>query len=215
MKNNFVMETSNNSNFISQERERIDSVNISDLEGQYQTTTNLNLPLKGILKKSDLDDLSNNDELSIILMKICFTIFIIIITVPIIIADLYFGFTDKSCVKDEPKNLAISMNLYLIVSGFINLGSMFILIINICCIPINIDLHIINLCCLFYTSFVLYTVVIFNTVWNILGAIIFWGSIYNEGNCNKNVSTYIFISLIIKFIRNLFIIIEEKSKRKQ
>lgn len=211
------MATSNNLTTSSQDRERMDSINMSDLEGQYHNINNTesnvnNLPLRGILKKPELNISIENDTAGLIAMKICTTILIIIIMVPIIIADLHFGYTDDSCINDEPKNLNISMKLYLLVSGFVGLGSMIGLVVNICCISTNADLLFINLIC---AGFILYAVGLFHIIWNILGAIIFWGSIYKEGNCTKNVSTYIFVSLIIKIIGNLFGIIQNYSQNKK
>ena len=211
------MATSNILTTSSQDRERMDSINMSDLEGQYHNINNTqsnvsNLPLRGILKKPELNISIENDTAGLIAMKICTTILIIIIMVPIIIADLHFGYTDDSCINDEPKNLNISMKLYLLVSGFVGLGSMIGLVVNICCISTNADLLFINLIC---AGFILYAVGLFHIIWNILGAIIFWGSIYKEGNCTKNVSTYIFVSLIIKIIGNLFGILQNYSQKKR
>ena len=54
---------------------------------------------------------------------------------------------------------------------------------------------------------------IFQIIWNILGAVTFWGTIYKEGNCNLHISTYLFVSLIIKFAGNLFGIREILNKK--
>ena len=47
-------------------------------------------------------------------------------------------------------------------------------------------------------------------IWNILGAVIFWGSIYATNHCSKQVSTYIFVSLIIKFVLTVNAIRQQK-----
>lgn len=213
------MTTSNILTTLPEERDRMDSINMSDLEGQYHninnTETNVNnnnLPLRGILKKPELNASIENDAVRFLAMKICITLIIIIIMLPIIVADLHFGYTDDSCINDHPKNLNISMKLYLVISGFVGLGSMIGLIINICCISTNNDLNFINLLC---TGFILYAVGFFYIIWNILGAIVFWGTIYKEGNCDKNVSTYLYVSLIIKIISNLFGILQNYSQNKK
>ena len=56
---------------------------------------------------------------------------------------------------------------------------------------------------------------LFNVIWNIIGAIIFWGNIYKNNNCDDDVSTYIFVSLIIKLIINFIFIINLKKNNKK
>ena len=209
MKNNIDL------NIQTQEDERMNSVNMSDLESQYSITSlekklHNNLPIKGILKKPELID-SRNDAARIMAIKICLTSIILAIMSPIIVADLYFGFADKSCVNDEPKNLAISMKLYLLVSGFFGIGVMLGFITNICCLSTNGDKYLINICCV---SCIAVIACLFHLIWNIIGAIIFWGTIYEKNNCDKNISTYIFVSLIIKFVGNLIGIIQSRSQKK-
>jgi hypothetical protein len=189
---------------------------MSDLESQYSITTiekksTIDIPLKGILKRPELIDY-NNDAASIMATKICFSACIMIIMCPIIVTDLYFGFTDNSCVNDEPKNLALSMKLYLIVSGFVGIGTMFGFITNICCLSADKDKIVINICCLYFIAVI---AAVFHLIWNIIGAIVFWSTIYKEENCDKNVSTYIFVSLIIKLTSNLIGIIQSYSQKKE
>ena len=202
-------------NVQSQENQRLDSVSMSDIESQISTTSQNTsaTPLKGILKKPDCDtpNLINNDT-ALILIKICMTLFILVIMSPIIIADLYFGFTDSSCVNDQPKKLAISMKLYLLVSGFVGIGTMLGYIINICCLSPEKDGAVINLCC--FTS-IAFVAGMFHIIWNILGAVVFWGTVYGNGNCDTNISTYLFVSLIIKFVANLIAIMQNKSEKKK
>jgi hypothetical protein len=199
----------------SQENQRLDSVNMSDIEAQISTTpqNTTTTPLKGILRTPKFNSPNiKDDAATIMIAKICMTLFILIVMSPIIIADLYFGFTDSSCVNDEPKNLAISMKLYLIVSGFVSMGTLVGFIFNVCCMSPDKDSAVINLCC--FASIAILAG-IFHIIWNILGAIVFWGTIYGEGNCDKNVSTYIFVSLIIKFVTNLLGIIQNNSEKKK
>lgn len=213
---NSEMNTNSNLNIQSQEGERMNSINMSDLESQYSITSlekklNNDVPIKGILKRPELID-SRNDAAIIMATKFCLTAAILAIMFPIIVADLYFGFSDRSCVNDEPKNLAISMKLYLLVSGFVGIGVMLGFITNICCLSTNGDKYLINICCV---SCIAVIASLFHLIWNIIGAIIFWGTIYGEENCDKNVSTYIFVSLIIKFVGNLIGIIQSRSQKKE
>ena len=136
-------------------------------------------------------------------MKLCFALIILIIMTPIIFCDLYFGFTDLSCSREQPDELAITVKLYLIVSGFVGLSVMTAIFIGIACFDFDEnyanDLFIMSCC-----SCGAICLELFNLVWNILGAVVFWEYIYGNGNCNKNFSTYVFVSLIIKFISILF-----------
>jgi hypothetical protein len=138
-------------------------------------------------------------------------ILLIIIASPIIISDLYFGFTDTSCVNDMPTGLEISMKLYLLVSGFVSLTSMIVYIACISSLSSIDENNSVNLCCVYFTAAI---VQIFHIIWNILGAVVFWGTIYGEKKCDKNVSTYIFVSLIMKFIANLTAILMDNSSKK-
>jgi len=198
--------------------ETLTKLSVSDLEAQItDNSVNQNgdtstVPLKGILRREVLPP-ADNDDAVIIVLKTCSTIFVLIIMVPIIVADLYFGFTDTSCVKDKPDGLDISMKLYLLVSGFVGMGAMIIYIVSICLLSPKMDeTNAESMCCICFAGF---TSAIFHLIWNILGAIVFWGTIYGEKICNKNVSTYIFVSLIIKFIGNLAALLNNNSEKKK
>jgi len=207
------MNSTQDLNINSSEKERLESVNFQDLEAQTIISTvepiqNLQIPLKGILKKPVEDNISHDTKL--VVVKICSTICFLIIMVPIIVSDLYFGFTDSTCVSKEPNNLAISMKLYLLVSGFVGTAALLTCITSICCLSNNSDSNIINLLC---TTFISYILIVFNVIWNIFGAIVFWGTIYPENICSKTTTTYIFISLVIKFIGIIISYLQFKNQR--
>jgi hypothetical protein len=91
------------------------------------------------------------------------------------------------------------MKTYLLVSGFSGLLFMLISICIICSLQKYINNEQ-NLICIKYLGLI---GGLFHIFWNILGAATFWGTIYKRGDCNTIISTYIYISLIIKFIGNL------------
>ena len=157
--------------------------------------------LKGILKKSN--SVEDDTRTGLVVIKICTTLLMIVLMTPIVVCDLYFGFTDLSCSREQPDELAITVKLYLIVSGFVGLSVMTAIFIGIACFDFDEnyanDLFIMSCC-----SCGAICLELFNLVWNILGAVVFWEYIYGNGNCNKNFSTYVFVSLIIKFISILF-----------
>jgi hypothetical protein len=186
--------------------EMLESINIpDDLESQTitnkliaQTTgKNNEIPLKGILKTTSSFAEKEEIEIRNGCIKFCSCIIIIIICVPIIVCDLYFGFTDISCINEIATGLNFTMKIYLLVSGFTEFIAM---LITICIVYSLSDNDYKNETIL---VFVKYFGAVFQIIWNILGAATFWGTIYKEGNCNLNISTYIYISLIVKMVRNL------------
>lgn len=161
-------------------------------------------PLKGILKKPE-EYIYEQKRIEIRLFKLCFILLFIVIMTPIIFCDLYFGFTDISCSRETPDKLDINLRLYLLVSGFIGLSILFIILITIILFEYNTNSEssILNIyCCNFSILFILIS--LFNLIWNIIGGIVFWGYIYGTSKCNKTISTYLFVSLIIKFVGSLF-----------
>lgn len=159
------------------------------------------IPLKGILKKSD--EQFKNMAAENFIEKICISLLVIIIILPFIICDLYFGFTDHSCSREQPNELAINLRLYLIVSGFVDILATIIILTGLNCVNTE-KLTNSGICALCCGTIGLLFIIIFNTIWNILGAVVFWKYIYGNGNCDKTFSTYVFISLIIKLLGVLF-----------
>jgi len=201
---------------INSENDTFRDVSISDLESQivdnliHKNEESQFAPLKSILKR-DTQSSIESEEAEIAFLKIISAVCIIIIASPIIIADLYFGFTDTSCVDIVPDGLYISMKLYLLVSGFVGLFIMILYVASIISLSTeNNDSNAISVFCVYFIGTIS---IVFNMIWNILGAIVFWGTIYREKTCNKNVSTYIFVSLIIKFIGSLGALNSKKSDK--
>jgi len=152
--------------------------------------------LRSILKTTRND---SEEESTIYQIKIIISILFLIFLAPFIVCDLYYGYTDSSCIQLYPKNLNINMKTYLIVSGY---SEIVILIIGVCGISSisiqNIHTHIIIL-----NTVILRLFSLFSIIWNIIGSIVFWGTVYNAHDCDKNISTYIFVTLIVKMISNL------------
>ena len=114
----------------------------------------------------------------------------------------------------NPKNLDISLKLYLLVSGFMGIILLVLSSILIIFMDFQIseyfnnkisrvnELELIKLkkfldgfkkCCK-------YIVGIFGLLWNIIGSVLFWGYYYENDLCSIEISTYIFITLIIKLL---------------
>lgn len=184
-----------------------------DVESQYYTKPIVGDKLKGILKQPTQEPIELDLRISV--FKTCFTIFIVIISTPIIISDLYFGFTDTSCSNKEPNELSISIKIYLLVSGFMSIVATILLLVGIRFTGQTDKINDANCCFICCGGISILLMSVFCFIWNILGAIVFWGYIYGKENCNKTFSTYVFVSLIIKLTTTfLGITINEKEDKK-
>tara|TARA_B110000495_G_C22808200_1_gene471901 strand:+ start:232 stop:825 length:594 start_codon:yes stop_codon:yes gene_type:complete len=160
---------------------------------KYDETIDIN----GILKKDNPEEEKRlNYMISFIYMM-----GIIIISIPFIFCDFYYSFTDVTCVYISPEKLNINLKIYLIVSGCFNIISLICLIINCYYLPSRtnvFEIRQITKILVLVASFINFV----TFVNNIVGSILFWGTLYRE-ICSSNLSTYIFISLIIKFVANI------------
>jgi hypothetical protein len=137
---------------------------------------------------------------------------ICIISYPIIIGDLYFGFSNDSCLHEE---LLSNFNLktYLIVSG---IGGLISLLINMISIFVSYMLFSIKMLlivnrfitpndsmpevCMGINKIIQHIFGLFSIIWTFLGSILFWNNIYPNDKCNEQLTSYVFISLLIKII---------------
>jgi hypothetical protein len=168
---------------------RISVLSINDIESQQ-------LPSSVILAIQSINKTDKDAETNCIIHTIW--IIILLLCSPIIICDVYFAYTDETCVNEYPANLELNLKHYLFISAlstFININ-MYMLFIKYF-VKTEYNKH------LFWVLSVgvfISLLALFSLIWNILGAVIFWGSIYATNHCSKQVSTYIFVSLIIKFV---------------
>jgi hypothetical protein len=192
---------------------RMSSVTIDDnLEAGKKDETNLSTPLKGILKKTC--DYSEEKILFYSkLIKICKSILLLIISFPIIFFDIYYGYSNESCINANPKKINVSLKLYLLVSGFT--GILLVLTsILIICMDFQIseyfndrisrinELELIRLKKFLkeFKKSCKYVVGMFCLLWNIIGSVLFWSYYYENYLCSIDISTYIFITLLIKLL---------------
>ena len=185
----------------------------NDIEtGSSNSSNSINnefVSLKGILKKSN--DVEDEARAGLIVIKLCTTLLMIVLTTPIIICDLYFGFSDHSCINEMPDGFNYTMKLYLLVSGFMGLSLLLFIIYTTCSLSINNDNNQTSIICAGCIGLIM---LLFNLIWNILGAVTFWGSIYKGGHCDSEISTYIYVSLIIKLVGTL-IALQQNSNKKE
>ena len=123
----------------------------------------------------------------IFLINLIVYFILVCIDISFITCDLYFGFNNQNICKN---NKFINLNNYLIISGY---SRLIFLIDGSIILNSKRDLN----SNLFYYLFIF---LLFLIVWDIFEAIIFLGGNYNQDDCNGSISTYIFVSLIIKLL---------------
>ncbi len=175
-----------------------------------EKSQNMNLDIEnGINDKND--KVVNNSYNNILMDKekelnnlnYCLICYVVTFSMPLIVCDLYFGFSNDDCLTKYSRNLNFKLKTYLLVSGFLGLIVVIIYIIvmnHIKYIKFNEEENLIVLFC----GIILHSIIgIFSIIWNILGAVLFWDYIYPNRMCNSQLSTYLFVSLIIKLIGSL------------
>jgi len=164
--------------------------------------------LKSILKKPYKE---HPYAVHIIKYMISFVTFLLCF--PIVICDLYYGYSKDSCVEEYPAKLNINMKIYLLVSGYLTIGLLACIIINLYfAADDNIGNNIILVA---FLSIILHISQVFFVIWNILGAVIFWGTLNKHNYCSKSINTYLFVSLIMKLFVNFCNIMANKDKKNE
>jgi hypothetical protein len=141
--------------------------------------------------------IKNKEESKILLISVY--IILTIFLLPIIICDFYYGINDNSCVKIYPDGINITMKDYLITCSLMTISILIMSFISIY-MTLNKNLENDKFNIIIYGTIPIYIIGIFVIAWHIAGSVIFWGTLYPEHICNTNVSTYLFVTLIIKLI---------------
>jgi hypothetical protein len=185
----------------------------ADIENGVTYKNNTSKPeIKGILKnKKTPYDIEKDDKIKSIIGQFIVVLIVIILVSPFIICDLVFGYTDDSCVDIYPENFnAMNMKIYLLVSGYFAISIITIIIAN-CFISNGNEGD--NIVIIAFLSIILHLSQVFLIIWNILGAVIFWGTLNKRNLCSKTVNNYLFLSLIIKLFINFCNIISTNNKK--
>lgn len=174
---------------------------------------NIKLPEnKGILKNKN-QDIEHDVKFQMNVINM-FIIFIAAVFVsPFIICDLVFGYNDDSCVEIYPENLSfVNMKIYLLVSGYFTISMLTIILTN--CVIANGNEGD-NIMIIAFLSILFHISRVFLVIWNIIGAIIFWGTLNKQNLCSKSTNAYLFVSLIIKLFGNFCNIMMSNSKKEK
>lgn len=151
-------------------------------------------------------------------LKSAIWLLIMIISFPLPFCDLYYGYTDDTCVSEPAGKLAINLKDYLLVYGWIIMSILGLLSIALCFIEFNSSssrTSTSNGCFVFSRTFL--TIIsaltnIFLIIWNIFGAVIFW-SLMDTSECSNSIYNYVFASLIIKIVFNVISILQSKNDK--
>ena len=160
--------------------------------------------LKSILKKPYKE---RPYAVHIIKYMISFVTFLLCF--PIVICDMYYGYSKDSCVEEYPAKLNINMKIYLVVGAYTNMLIMVLVICSISCLSRrnsrSMHLYMVTVPKLIVTYGSLFLL-----AWNIIGSVIFWGMLYNKNLCSSNISTYLFVTLVVKLVCNLTVLSSRK-----
>ena len=214
------MSANNNTKLVSivvpiEEEKFMDDVpNSNTVETLENGLVNNNIPeLKSILKRTNRE-IENDNKIKIFILQFIGILFAALFVSPFIICDLVFGYNDDSCVDIYPENMSfMNMKIYLLVSGYLAIGLLACIIINLYfAADDNIGNNILLVA---FLSIVLYISQVFFIIWNILGAVIFWGTLNKHNDCSKSINTYLFVSLIMKLLANFCNIMGTRDKKNE
>ena len=205
------------------ENAKLNSMVASFEEEKYETHIDISedveidtrLPeFKGIMKPVRTKREIENDAKFQMNIINAFIIFIAAIFVsPFIICDLVFGYNDDSCVDIYPENISfMNMKIYLLVSGYFALSMITIILAN-CFIANGNEGD--NILIIAFLSIIFHISRVFLVIWNIIGAVIFWGTLNKQNLCSKSVNAYLFVSLIIKLFGNFCNIMMSNNKKEK
>lgn len=128
---------------------------------------------------------------------------------PFALLDLIYAYTDTSCIYIYPEKLAINMQNYLEVCGYTSTLLFVYKTIIICRNKGHGEIDMVDL--LIRQEVLQFIVRCALIVWNIIGAFIFWGELYTNTPCSKNVFNYLFVSIIIKLCGSLLFYVNTRN----
>jgi len=163
--------------------------------------------IKGILKKpmSEIENQQHKARLNQVAKYLTIATFITIY-LPIIIFNLYFAYTDKSCILYKTPKFALNIYDYLMGEAYIMFFTLSVIVLSVLCEP-NED----SMWKLAYDSYIMFYKV-FSLIWLVIGIIIFWFIIDNK-KCNNSLYYYMFTFLTIKMIGQIINIIIHYKER--
>ncbi len=135
----------------------------------------------------------------------CVTVTVLMLITPFIICDLYFAYNNISCQHD-PNPIGFSLSTWLAVSGWSMVGFLGLFLLLLICLGCKpkgaIPVVVLQ-----------YGYSLFAFAWLIVGCVMFWRYLDPSGNCNHDVSNYMWARLIIGLVGVFFS--SQSSKKKE
>lgn len=116
---------------------------------------------------------------------------ILIFTVPLMVTDLYFGYSNQPCLSLQVENISFGIGTWLRVSGYIQLASTILLILAQFT---GEDFSKI------FSKLISYLFGLFFVAWSIVGSVIFWKYLEPVGACGGSLNAYLWARLIIGLV---------------
>ncbi len=124
-------------------------------------------------------------------LGLCVVVCLMIITLPFIICDLYFGFSHQPCVNIKFNNFEMNFKTWLLTCGFMNISYILYLLIAV------LQKEIVAECMTIMGKILMG---LFSVVWTIIGAVLFWRYIEPNNLCDKSLTTYLWVRLIFGLV---------------
>jgi hypothetical protein len=168
-----------------------------------QTNTDTIIPKSILIKNNEVDNVKID-----CCVKISCILLNLVITLPLVITELYYAYTDESCVHQKAGKLHINLFTYLAVNGILGCAGTILVSLNICFIDHHIYITCFKTGCL---NLILIVSSIFNILWTVIGSVIFWNLINNK-ECSEGIYNFIFITLIVRYLLIFICLINLKKK---
>ncbi len=137
----------------------------------------------------------NDNEVKVVKQEACLGILTVacfmIILCPFIICDLYFGFNHQSCLNLKFNDFDLNLKTWLLTNGFLAIA--YVVYLFIAALQEEYTRN-----CMSIAGQIL--VSSFSVIWTIVGAILFWRYIEPSNLCNKSLTTYLWVRLIMGLV---------------
>jgi hypothetical protein len=188
---------------------RVSLMTISDDSSRRESQATVLVDLEKQELKSILKKPYKERPYAVHIIKYMISFVTFLLCFPIVICDMYYGYSKDSCVEEYPVKLNINMKIYLVVGAYANMLIMVLVICSISCLSRrnskSMHLYMVTVPKLIVTYGSLFLL-----AWNIIGSVIFWGMLYNKNLCSNNISTYLFVTLVVKLVCNLTVLCSRK-----
>ncbi len=166
----------------------IDTVNLNDYNNMPLPSNTKTINSKVIVK------INNDSCCTSFCLKLFFIILILFFGLPLTFCDIYYAYTDHTCVSSHVDKINLTLKDYLVVNGILTGCLLFLMILATIIFTDNNAPYIMTI-----GPIILVIASLFNVAWVVIGGVIFWGYMDNS-LCSNEVYNYVFASLIIKFI---------------